>query len=139
MKACLLLVIAFLFCTVYANGQCGNNDKNGINHCSCDTCPKGGDPFNPYTGNEHRAVRDLEVWGTVGEVPLEWMRYYNSRGMFVIWTYSFQYQMADAGVNEQGAPRLTISYPEGGSNVFTHDPAHPANWRPLPGIDKRLF
>src|SRR3954469_11486180 len=103
-KQFLILCIDILFFSVYtASAGCGNNDKNGINHCSCDTCPKGGDPFNPYTGNEHRAVRDLQVWGSVGQIPLEWTRYYNSRGMFVIWTYSFQFVMADAGVNEQGA------------------------------------
>src|SRR5205085_9068325 len=103
MKQFLMLLTASLLLGTYtANGQCGNNHKNGINHCSCDTCPKSGDPFNPYTGDEHRAIRDLQVWGGVGQIPLEWMRYYNSRGMFVIWTYSFQYVMVDAGVNAQG-------------------------------------
>jgi RHS repeat-associated protein len=55
------------------------------------------------------------------------------------WTYSFQYLMADGGVNDQGQAQLFVSYPEGGENIFVQDTQDPDTWLPLPGVNKRLF
>src|SRR4051794_35824094 len=76
-RVCLILLLGNLSGRCYS--QCGNNDKNGITSCPCLTCPRSGDPFNPYNGNEHREIIDLEISGAVGEAPLTWARYANSR------------------------------------------------------------
>src|SRR5688572_13163538 len=74
--------------------RCGNNspqeDKDKCRQVG--TCS-----FDPYSGNVYREVQDLEVWGGVGEMPLVWKRYGNSRFGFFnnpygnahFWTSSF--------------------------------------------------
>ncbi len=102
--------------------------------------------FEPYTGNAHRAIPDLEVWGGVGEIPLVWMRYGNSRlGRYVYnygdahnWNSSFNYNMSDLGLSDQNQPQILVHYPEGGDNIFTRDGAGSTIWSPLAGVDKRL-
>ena len=76
--------------------------------------------FNIYTGSLHREVRDLEVWGGVGEHPLGLPRHYNSRANTTSttfgnanWRHSYQWQMADNGAD------LNIYYPDGTCNKFT--------------------
>lgn len=131
--------------------DCGNNASHGTDKPPCDTCPKdpkSGDPFNPYTGNEYRKVRDLEVWGSVGEIPLVWMRYSNSRfgsyykyiyGDGSNWNSSFSYNMSDAGLNEQGRPQVFIHYPEGGGAYFAQTASNLSLWLPLTSVTERLF
>ena len=130
---------------VYSQSQCGNNSSKGSTNCGCSNCP--GDPFEPYAGNEFRRIKDLEVWGSVGEIPLVWMRYAYSRyGGFLYqyghshnWNSSFNYNMSDAGVNEQGQPLLYIHYAEGGATYFAQDTQNPNLWIAVHEVDKRIF
>src|SRR3954470_11700282 len=48
--------------------------------CDCHPPKPGINNFNPYTGNVHREIKDIEVWGGVGEIPLVLTRYGNSVG-----------------------------------------------------------
>lgn len=128
-----LLLIPFNY--VKGGCGCGNNSKQS----TC--CPKAGTcTFDPYTGNEHRAIRDLEIWGGVGEVSLVWMRYYNSRE-FKNWSYSFQYSMADGGFDNYGQAQVVIYYPERPvfGEYYTQSTDNSDLWLPLPGIGKRIF
>lgn len=106
----------------------------------CPPCSKT-ERVDPYTGNDHRMVKDLEVWRGLGQTPLAWMRYANSRtGTYVSnygnahnWTSSYQYDMKDTGTN------IFIHYPEGGENVFV--PSTSTLWVPqyTSSVAKRLF
>lgn len=110
-------------------------------------CPKAGFSFDPYTGNVHREVKDLEVWGAAGDAPFTWIRYSNSRdgdfqssyGNAHNWNSSFQYAMSDADSSSNSQARLLVHYPEGGSNIFTRNKANPGVWLPPPGTNKKLF
>lgn len=122
--------------------QCGNNNENGPD---CDGC-EGSNPINPYTGNVRRIVNDLEVWGVVGEIPLTWIRYGNSRGGDYTdnfgeghhWNASFFYTMTDAGYDSLGRALINIHYPEGGQNLFIQSLAENNLWLPAPGIGNTL-
>ncbi|MGB8194257.1 MAG: RHS repeat-associated core domain-containing protein [Chitinophagaceae bacterium] len=135
------LIAALLLITSYTiQGQCGNKSSHGVSSCGCETCPEPptGDPFNPFTGNEHREVHDIQLWGSVGDIPMIWKRYYNSRE-FRVWTYSFHYNMTDAGLNAQGQQQLSIYFPEGGWVTFTQSANNPSVWLPIPGVGEQLF
>ncbi|MEO6729773.1 MAG: RHS repeat-associated core domain-containing protein [Ferruginibacter sp.] len=137
----LCLLISFTL-PVYATGGCGNNDPYYTHNyrCSCGRCILTGvNPFNAYTGNLHHEVRDLEVWGGVGEIPLVWRRYYNSRESQGWWGFSFQYTMINDGNNSLGQPLLTIWFPEGGGLTFAQSPTDPSRWLPTIGVEERLF
>ncbi|HRP31478.1 MAG TPA: RHS repeat-associated core domain-containing protein [Agriterribacter sp.] len=151
-----LLLITFCH-TAYAGKGCGNPSKNGLDApCDKGDCNKrcAGDPFDPFTGNETRVIQDLQVWGSIGERPLTWMRYGNSRYVTLVnafgnahsWNHSYNFTMSDqapvsTGVppNSNGKAQLFIHYPEGGSNIFIPDPNNPSVWLPLGGVNKRLF
>ncbi|MBE7173357.1 MAG: RHS repeat protein [Williamsia sp.] len=147
----LVMVLLTLNIPAFADTtDCGNNASHGTDNCEkvCSTCPTSGDPFNPYTGNEYREVRDLEVWGTTGEIPLVWMRYSNSRfGSFYKyiygdgsnWNSSFNYNMTEAGLNDQGRPQFFIHYPQGGGAYFAQSTSNPSLWLPLSAVTEKLF
>lgn len=137
-----VLVTALLTLCISAavyGGKSGNN-KEGDDLCT-------GDPFNPYTGNESRDIRDLEVWGGVGEVPLVWIRYGNSRtgnhryffGEAYNWNGSFMYAMSDDGFSDNGQPQITINFPEGGDFIFTRDANDTSHWAAHSGKDRQVF
>ncbi|MEJ7677486.1 MAG: DUF6531 domain-containing protein [Segetibacter sp.] len=120
----------------------GNNNVNGVDApCKGADCASN-NSFDPYTGNAHREVKDLEVWGAVGDVPLVWKRYYNSRGFYPYsaigqkWNYSFNFSMAY--INIDGKQYLKVYYPEGGNNTF-YRPGIQEFWSPDPGVGKRVF
>lgn len=131
--ACCIIGIAAYCPAAYA--QRGNQSSYGPGTLA--SCPKPPVAFNPYSGNVHREVTDLQVWGSVGEVPLQWKRYYNSREM-AGWTYSFQYLMADAGADARGNARIDISLPQGGRITFTQSRSNPSAWLPVAGVQERL-
>ncbi len=142
-----LAVIAALFFgpvpASYGQSMCGNDDREGQDSgCDpevCEDCP-GSNPFDPYTGNMHREVQDLQVWGGAGEIPLVWKRYYNSRAQNSIgWSFSWQYEMYDRGTNTKGHAQIEIVYPEGGRHAFTQNVLNPNRWLPEPGVGKRVF
>ena len=130
-------------CTTCGNPTCScGNGKSGPD-CKTTTQPpnqsSGTNPFDPYTGNVSRDVRDLELWGAVGEVPMKIIRYGNSRNVPRNWQLSFLYLLFDAGVNTAGQAQIDVHYPEGGADVFTQTVADPSKWTPLPGIGARIF
>ena len=74
--------VLFILSTSSMWGQvCGNSDNNGPGGDGGQGGgqPIAGDPFVPYTGNEFRHIKDLQVWGGVGECQLSWDRWSNSR------------------------------------------------------------
>ncbi|QMU30142.1 RHS repeat protein [Adhaeribacter radiodurans] len=142
-----LLLSLMIICAIPVpgyGGKCGNDDNCGLDcPCDCENNCDGGNKFYPYTGNVHRVMKDLEAWGSVGEIPLTWMRNYNSRGGigrggFSMWRYSFQYDMYMDKPNENGQAQVYIHYPEGGRNLFVKD-KNADVWHPANGVDKQLF
>src|SRR5437773_1098773 len=115
-----LLFLAVTVCS-YGRADCGNNDPgNGAG--SGDQCSSAGiNLFDPYTGNVHREIKDLELFAGVGETLLKWVRYGNSRsinparsfGQAHNWRHAYEYEMVDAGTNPNGQAQLTIWYPDG--------------------------
>jgi len=111
---------------------CGNGNDGG-GDCNCSSSgpmsPVGANPFNPYNGNVTRAIRDLEVWGGVGEIPLVAMRYLNSRNYPRIWQVAFHYLLFDGGLNEKGQAQLSLHYPETDlAHIFTQSTTKPNEW-----------
>jgi RHS repeat-associated protein len=102
--------------------------------------------FDAFTGNQYREVMDLEVWGSVGDRPLVWMRYGNSRFGFAknpygsahFWTSSYIYSMTDKGLSQNGQPRLEIRHPDGARVMFTQSTTDPSLWLPPPAVGQRL-
>ncbi|HEX5153589.1 MAG TPA: RHS repeat-associated core domain-containing protein [Parafilimonas sp.] len=131
--------------------SCGSNDDGGTDDPPDDSCDDGppppGDPFRPYTGNESRSVLDLQVWGSVGQVPLTWIRYGNSRhgnfkpyfGDAFGWNFSFNYNMHNNGVDGLGRKQIQVHFPEGGENTFAQDATDTSLWIPHPGQYNRVF
>jgi RHS repeat-associated protein len=112
---------------------CGNGNIGGCKEC-------GVNHFNPYTGNVNRTIRDLEVWGGVGEIPLVAMRYGKSRSIPRNWQLNFHYLLFDAGVNASGQAQIDLHYPDREEvNTFTQSVADPSKWLPLARVDKRIF
>jgi len=109
--------------------------------------PGAGDPFEPFTGNEFREIKDLEIWGAVGEEPFTWMRYGNSRagghndvyGTAHHWSSSFFFSMFDDGLDDNGQPQVSIEFPAGEENTFTRDSVDTTHWIPQAWVDKQLF
>ncbi|HEX5154387.1 MAG TPA: RHS repeat-associated core domain-containing protein [Parafilimonas sp.] len=108
---------------------------------------KAGYTFNPYTGNVHRAITDLEVWGSTGDEPLAWKRYSNSRsghytsayGNAHNWNSSYQFSMGNADSNIYKQAQVLIHYPEGGENIYTQDSVNKKLWLSPAGVGKKLF
>ena len=130
---------------------CGNPPHSGVSappenatskDAVCQTCnplvavcvpPRGKtpvantNPFNPYTGNVHRDITDLELWAGAGEHRLHWTRYLNSRfgggpnlfGNSANWRHSYQWEIADTTNDSQGRPRFNVYLPDGSANLFT--------------------
>lgn len=140
--AMILLMIFFAFSV---SAQCGNNDPKGTDDDGDEG--NGCNYFTPYTGNVHRSIKDLEIWGGAGESALVWMRYSNSRrgdfeyvyGTGHYWNGGFYYTMSDAGINEEGADQVSVHYPEGGENIFTRDNTDPDLWLATHGTEKRVL
>ena len=132
MKTVSSFLALFLFCGAQAhvNAQtapaCGNNSQGGT--APCPTCPAGNTQhaIHVYTGNERREIKDLEVWGSVGEEPLTWTRYYNSRfvnstnhfGSNQTWRHGYEWEISvTSGSN--GPASVSLYYPNGVYNRFT--------------------
>jgi RHS repeat-associated protein len=115
---------------------CGNS-KKGPDDPTCPSC--GPNHFDPFTGNVSRDIRDLEIWGGVGEIPLVLMRYGNSRNMVRPWQLAFHYLLFDGGTNAAGQPILELHYPQGGRDIFAQSPINPTWWLPISGINERIY
>jgi RHS repeat-associated protein len=133
---------AALCCSVHAT-TCGNNSQGG----GAPPCPVGGDSggkkkcndpdgpgsdpctgssVTPYTGNERHVVEDLKVWGSIGEQPLVWTRYYNSRAVISnnifgnnqTWRHGYEWETSVA-YDANGPYTIQLYYPSGVVNRFT--------------------
>lgn len=146
----ILIGLSLLFINTSTFSQCGNTNRNGTN-AHCDTCNAegrcAGDPFDPFTGNESRTIKDLQVWGGVGEHQLNFTRYGNSRdskiknyfGSAHRWSFSYDFSMFYNGVSREGQPKLIVYYPEGGSNIFTQASYDSTWWLSVSGVKNHLF
>jgi RHS repeat-associated protein len=103
--------------------------------------------FNPYTGNVHRSITDLEVWGSTGDEQLVWKRYSNSRsgdytssyGNVHNWNSNYQFFMQENDSNLFKQAQVLIHYPEGGENIYTQDSIDKEMWLPPAGVGKKLL
>ena len=125
----------------------GNDTQGGVSVPSgkYPNLPTAGSfPLNPYTGNATRTVTDISVAG-VGEVPLVWRRYNNTRvtpgsqqmGSEGNWRHSYQWDFSYTPANifverspwvapvlhisaaDNGLGTITVVYPDGAVNKFT--------------------
>ncbi|MCG3146570.1 MAG: hypothetical protein PCFJNLEI_00001 [Verrucomicrobiae bacterium] len=107
---------------------CNNSTPGGPTEppCECPPCPLpagGVNPFGVFGGNRYRAIRDLEVWGGVGEHALTWERHLHSRALYPLYWFgdgqqarhSYQWEFLDAsGGSKQ------VNYPDGTIYTFTY-------------------
>jgi hypothetical protein len=126
---------------------CGNGVSGGTS--SPPRCPPnegdGTNVFSTYTGNAHRSVVDLSVFGSVGLLPLQLIRYSNTRavpqnvgnGIFGregVWTHNFQWLLRDSGPDPvTGHPRLRLTFPDGSDHFYVRQNAPvngKATWLP---------
>ncbi|NJK93366.1 MAG: RHS repeat protein [Blastochloris sp.] len=137
---------------VWANTgtPCGNTSPGGGTQPPC--CPPdtsgGANPFNVYTGNVTRESLDLQVWGSVGEQPLQWLRQSNSRfstssdrifGQGGNWRHNFQWSVADAGgTASNGTRQIQINHPLGGQYVFREQGLGSNLWLPAANVSQRV-
>ena len=109
--------------------SCGNSNPNGPagnQNNQYNPTPTTPDPVNVYTGNDFRAIKDLTVWGSVGQVPLVFERYANSRaipdfnwfGLGHNWSHSFQWELAMT--TSGSSPAININYPNGAQYTFVN-------------------
>src|SRR5438132_9692327 len=74
-----LVAGSLLLLPLTLSGNCGNNCEQGVGGCGSCEDASGVNLFDPYTGNVHRTVKDLELFSGVGQTRLQWVRYGNSR------------------------------------------------------------
>jgi len=98
----------------------------------------------PYTGNVHVATNDLTVAGAVGQYGLGWQRFGNSRttgatllfGSGHNWSHNWQWEMVNAGLDDQGRAVLTVHEPAGAVHRFVE--TAPRQWRPEAAISQEI-
>jgi RHS repeat-associated protein len=150
----------------YAEGQpCGNQSPGGDSTPpeECEPCEEGEDTeascpvpedgtnaFSAYTGNAHRKVVDLAIFGSVGRLPLRFVRYSNTRGTpqggatgrfgrDTVWTHNYQWFLRDAGTyQDMGLPALRLGSPEGGDTVYVQQAAGSIHWLPPANSRSRI-
>jgi RHS repeat-associated protein len=141
-----ILLISFIFCVISLAGwaqqgspcpPCDNKERGPEKICP--SCGTSTNSFDPYTGNVNHDVKDLDVWGSVGEEPLTLMRYGNSRSVVSPWQLNFHYLLFDGGTNGAGQPQLELYYPEGNRDVFAQYGPNPTWWLPIAGVGERIF
>ena len=132
--------------TLAPSSPSGNTEKSGAGSQQPNN-GKTGDPFVANTGNEIRNIPDLEIWGSIGQIPFTWVRYGNSRhgpfrnllGDGANWNHSFKYEMSDAGITSDELPKIFIHYPEGNEQTFIKSATITNLWSTLHGVGQRLF
>ena len=119
----LVLVSSFALAAALADQTgtqpgCDNADEN----CTCHDCPESPNPVDIARSNVMRDVRDLEVFGGVGEHQLHWTRHGLSRssggsawfGDGHNWRHSYQWEMASTS-----STAVQIIYPDGTVRRYT--------------------
>jgi len=116
--------------------DCESDDDNhflSTTASSCDT-----NTIYSYNGNAHRRITDLRIHGSVGNQPLHFTRFSNTRlsgrnlahgafGYETPWSHNFQWLMRDNG----GAPTrpiITITYPNGKERSFWYKTGSTTEW-----------
>ena len=86
--------------------------------------------FNVFTGNLHRTIADIEVWGGVGEIPLRLKRTTTSRYMGGVptpfagsgnWRHNWQWYIVYGGLNQAGQEIINVYYPDGRNALFSKE------------------
>jgi hypothetical protein len=131
-------------------GPCGNPAQSDPPECSeceepngnkfqmstgssCDT-----NSINSYNGNAHRKITDLAIAGSVGNIPLRFTRFSNTRlstrnlgngafGKESPWSHNFEWLMRDNG-GTASRPIITITYPEGKERSFWYKAGSTTEW-----------
>jgi RHS repeat-associated protein len=109
-------------CPTSCEGADSNQFQSPVGS-SCDT-----NSINSYNGNAHRMITDLSIAGSVGNFPLKFTRFSNTRlssrnlakGAFGVespWSHNFEWLMRDNG-GTPAQPIITITYPEGRERSF---------------------
>ena len=125
---------------------CGNTMHRGPSAPPTCRDGEGVNQFNVFTGNAHRAIRDLEVWGGVGEHQLVWQRLSNTRftgssqylGTAGNWRHSYQWEMANTSTPGT-TNEVTIFYPDGTVNRFQKYSGDGTLWLSTPGVPECLL
>lgn len=114
---------------------CANNNTQSP---TCTPCGDGANFFDCYSGNAHRDITDLQLFGSIGKHPLAMVRYSSTRacpqaqgsGVFgreTVWTHSYQWYMR-AGSPSNGQPTLAVGFPEGADVVFVQSVTDSTKW-----------
>jgi len=118
-------------------GSCGpkcNTEKTD----KCD----GTNMFDAYSGNVHRSITDISLFGSVGGRPLTFTRDSNSRmvpmnnaagafGRETLWTHNHLWHMRNAGTAANGQPVVRIGMPDGYDESFVRNPSDHTVWLPV--------
>jgi RHS repeat-associated protein len=118
-----LLALVFLLSADFALAALGCGNPNQGKDCP----PKeGNSPVVVFSGDVKRSIKDLEVWGGVGEHQLTWNRTGRSRfvygsafGYGHTWRHGYEYSMADYGTNQSGQSVVVVTFPDGHANKLT--------------------
>jgi len=108
-------------CDPAPSGSCDESDDSGG---SCDNSASSGTPnaFNILTGDTERKVRDLNVFGGVGQHTITWSRLGHSRhtdgnqwfGNGHSWRHSYQWEISG------NTNAITLRYPDGTVNTYSN-------------------
>jgi hypothetical protein len=124
---------------------CGNDAPKGPSGPPDDD-DTSDDPFKAYTGNDYREIKDLEIWGGVGEHQLAWKRHGTSRfpgtakqyfGTAHNWRHEYQWEVYNYPNDPSGAARKQFVYPDGTVNNFTQ--VSSTEWRSTDSITDIVF
>jgi len=152
--ALLLLGLTPAYATICGNGHggapsapptggSGSGDPNGNGTGANIPDPnQDGDPFVPTTGNDHRAVVDVQLFSGVGDHKLTFKRYANSRysssvnyfGTSGNYRHSYQWEMVSSGTNS-----YSIYYPTGAIWTFSPVAGSPGQYASVAACPDRLF
>ncbi|MCZ2342760.1 MAG: hypothetical protein LC104_13370, partial [Bacteroidales bacterium] len=111
---------------------CGNPQTPTAPPDPCSGGPNaaaGVNTFDAFTGNLHRTIEDIEVWGGVGEIPLKFTRTTTSRYMGGVptpfassgnWRHNWQWHIVYGGTNGIGQEIVNVYYPDGRNELFSN-------------------
>ncbi len=148
--SCLGALVSFHPALADTVQPCGNQSPYGPSQPPPCGQQAGVNLFSAYTGNAHRDVLDLSVFGSVGRMPLQFVRSSNTRlapqsasqgrfGRDGVWTHNYQWLLRYGGIYSNGQPALRIGYPDGSDTIFVLSTSTAGLWLPPANTDERLF